>query len=268
MPLHYFLLSRSLIRPYLCVYLAAAGAAGLLGGCARTPASALTASSRQLDIRMTVAGTINPNDYYFVVFNNSNDSNGGSGPVPVIAEPWGNGFVAGSATSFMEYTGSQPGDGYLFYDFGASSVALQNFNAVGAPVQDTPVTGSSNTLEFRIPLSYLDTSSIAASPTSSQTSTNSIQVNFIACDSLPVNSQDPSAEHEFDALGNALTGQVNRYITVSTVQNTTYSNSTAGSLEPSGDVAACRGGGALVAATDSNAPNLDITDWSVTITGS
>jgi hypothetical protein len=211
---------------------------------------------------MTVAGAINPSDYYFVVINNADDSSGSSGPVPVIASPWGNGFVAGAATHFVEYNGSLPGDGYAVYSF-ISGTNLQQYSALSAPVQDTAVSTGSNTLEFRIPLSELATSSV---PTKS---INYLQINFITTNLLPVNSQEntlPSPKL-FDALGDIQANQLNQYITIGTAQNGTYSTSTLGSSEQLGQVVQTQGGGVLTVSSASDAPNLDIVNWSVQISG-
>jgi hypothetical protein len=232
-------------------------------GCARFPAGTTTGTGRQLTITMTVAGQINPNDFYYVVINNANDSSGSAGPVPVIGSPWGNGFVAGSATSFVEYTGSQPADGYLVYDFQPSTAnPLLVFTQVGTPVQDTPVNSSSNTLEFRVPLSQLATTSVPL------TSMNDIQINFINTNQVPVNTLGTlSTPKLLDALGNTLNGSdINHFITIPTAQDGTFSNSGTGNIEPSGDIAATTGNG-LVPASSPDAPNLDITNWSVQVSG-
>ena len=69
---------------------------------------------------MTVAGTINPAYYYYVLFNvnntpNSNNS-GPTGPVPVVAPPYANGFAAGAFTNYVEYNSGVPGGtGFGYY---------------------------------------------------------------------------------------------------------------------------------------------------------
>jgi hypothetical protein len=211
---------------------------------------------------MTVAGKINPSDYYFVVINNANDANGSTGPVPVIGFPWGNGFVAGAATSFVEYTGSQSADGYALYNFVPStSNPLLVYNQAGVPTQDTPVASGSNTLEFQIPLSDFATTAVPL------TSINYLQINFIATNQIPVNTLNTlSTPKLVDALGNTLNpSDVNHYITIPTGQDASYSNSGT-NIEPTSDVGATTGNG-LTATTDPDAPNVDITNWSVQISG-
>jgi hypothetical protein len=246
----------------------ACAVAGLAGGCAKVPAGSQSGVGPQLTITMTVAGAINPNDYYYVVFNNANDPNGTNGPVPVVASPWSNGFVAPNnpnavcATSFVEYNGSLPGDGYELYSFiPGTSPPLVQYSAIGAPTQDTPVTTGSNTLEFQIPLSQLQTSTVPAG------SINYLQLNFINTNLLPVNAGSTLTTPKlFDALGNPAAGQLNHYITISTAQSGTFNNSTLGSIEPQGDVYATQGAGSLTPSSDPDAPNLDIVNWSVQIT--
>jgi len=230
-----------------------------IAGCAEYPPGyGSTSSGGMLNITMTVSGQINPNYFYFVVFNNVNDPHGVNGPEPVIAPPWGNGFVAGAATSYMEYTPTQPGDGYLFYNF-TGSPPLQA-TAVGAPTQDTPVQAGSNTIEFRIPISELATSTVSAS------ATNYIQVNFIATNTIPVDSLSSTLvpPKEFDALGNSNpgSGQLDDYITIPTNQSTTYS-STSTNDEPTGDEEVCNGSGGYSPIND---PDVDISAWSIQVT--
>jgi hypothetical protein len=204
---------------------------------------------------MTVSGTINPNYFYFVIFNNINDSHGVNGPDPVIAPPWGNGFVAGAATSYVEYTPTQPGDGYLLYKFTDST--LQQSSAVSAPSQDTPVQSGGNTIQFQIPISDLATSTLSASQT------KYIQVNFIATNRIPVNPEDTSPK-EFDALGDTHpgTGQLNDYITIPTNESNSFSSSSTGD-EPVGDEEVTNGSGGYSPVND---PNVDISAWSIQVT--
>jgi hypothetical protein len=204
---------------------------------------------------MTMSGAITPDYYYFVIFNTSNDPTGANGPEPVIAPPWGNGFVGGSATSFVEYHSSLPYDGYAVYSF-ISGTSLQQYTASGIPTQDTAVTSSSRTLEFTIPLSYLATGSISTS------AITNIQVNMIATDRLPSNPNDTSAKL-FDALGNSNygSGELNDYVTISTTQSGTYNN-TKTPIEPAGDVQSTNGSGGY---SNVSEPSLDIVDWSVEV---
>lgn len=247
---------------YRTLLLAAASAAVLLltAGCAKYPAGGGTSTGPQLVISMTMNAPINPNYYYFVVFDVSNDRTGGNGPVPVIAPPWGNGWVANKlnpsttttnpgATSYVEYTAAQ---GYLLYNFTDSS--LQTHSSPVAPVQSVDPAGG-NTLEFTVLLSQLATAKIPASQISY------IQANFITTNVLPANPNDTSVVKYFDALGDANSGQLNDYITISTLQAAIVNNQT-DDIEPTGDVSQTNNSGGY---TNVNEPDLDITNWSIQI---
>jgi hypothetical protein len=242
--------------PYSVRFLAITVCALLLSGCAEYPSGgSSSASGAILNVTMTVSGQINPNYYYFVVFNNANDPHGTNGPEPVIAPPNGNGFVAGAATSYIEYSTNQGGDGYLFYKFNGAT--LQSPTAVGAPSQDTPVSAGGNTIQFQIPVSELATSTVSAG------ATNYIQVNFIAYSRLIISPDDTSSK-DFDALGDTHpgTGQLNDYFTFPTTQNNTYSDSSVGN-EPTGDEEVTNGSGGYSPVSD---PDVDISGWSITVT--
>ena len=207
---------------------------------------------------MTVAGTIDPNDYYFVAFNTSNVANPTAGltggPCPVVTSG-GNGFVSGAATQYVEYHGT---NSFAIYSF-TPGTNLYTAQYVGSPSQFQV---TSNTLQFRIPLSYLATSSIPV------TSINHIQINFLNYDNIN-NSVLFSAVH-FDALGNSLpsSGQLNDYITISTGQGATYNNTTE-DIEPEGDVEQTTPSG-IGYQQDPNEgstadQSLDIVGWSVQV---
>jgi hypothetical protein len=245
--------------------LAGMGILFFAAGCAKFPPGGSAGSGPQLVITMTVAGQINPSDFYFVVFDVSNDSLGNNGPVPVIAPPWGNGFVAAKvpptganagATSFVEYTGSNPGSGYLLDTFNNNT--LQTFSVTGVPVQTTPPSGgTASTLQFTVLLSQLATASISASQI------QFIQVNFIATNAIPSNPNDTTVVKDFDALGDTHpgTGQLNDYITVPTAQATLFNNQT-NPIEVQGDEERCNDSGGFSPIND---PDVDITNWSVQV---
>ena len=223
-------------------------------GCAKFPSTLNAGTGAQLVVTMTVAGQINPSFYYFVAFNTSNDATGATGPVPVVAAPWGNGFIAGSATHFVEYHSTLPADGYAVYSF-VSGSSLQQYTAIGVPTQDTPITTGSNAIQFRIPLSQLIVGAMTAADI------HNLQVNFLTMDSIPVDPNNTSFHKIFDGLGDPSAGGLNNYITISTDQATTYSNSIR-NIEHSGDVQQTTGSGLYNAVSE---PDLDITDWSVQI---
>jgi hypothetical protein len=207
---------------------------------------------------MTVAGQIRPDYDYFVLFNTTNSPAGSQGPIPIVAPPWGNGFAAGQFTSFIRIDQTQPNSGYGVYAVVPGS-NLRSFNYIGSPVQFTPVTAGTSTIQFQIPISELATSTISASQIST------LQINFISTNRVPIDPNDTSPKL-FDALGDATQiGGVNDPITISTAQSRVYQNSDFVSNpvqhEPSGDVTQA-GNGIFIPAND---PDLDIVNWSVEV---
>lgn len=225
-------------------------------GCANTPPGAGSTSGPQLIVTMTVAGTINPQYFYFVLFNNANDTTGSNGPIPVIAAPWGNGFAAGRTanaglTQYVEYAASQP-QGFGVYGIVPGS-NLRSSTYLGIPVQSS---ATNNTLQFQIPLAQLATAAVPLSKI------NSVQINFLATNTVPIDPNYTGTKY-FDALGNSTDiGSINSYITISTLQNGIYQNSDH-NLEPSGDVAEAGNG----VYRPVNEPDLDIVNWSVEVRG-
>jgi hypothetical protein len=211
-------------------------------------------------ISLVVAGTINPAYDYFVVFNTSNVSSPSGltgGPCPVIATGSANGFVSGAATHFFEYNGSNPlGEIYSFVPNGSNPIA--QFAPVGPP---TSLSVTTNSIQFRVPLSYLATSQIPV------TSIQFMQLNFMCYSALLESGASPV---QFDALGNSSDpSDLNHYITISTSQGATYNN-TYEDIEPSGDVQTTTGsntGSYTQAPGQGQEPisSLDITGWSVQV---
>ena len=139
----------------------------LLAGCAKAPSGGITSptSGPQLLITMTVAGIINAAYYYFVLFNvnmtpNANNS-GATGPVPVVAPPYVNGFAAGAFTNYVEYNQSVPGGtGFGFYTIDPMPCASPNYIGSSGYLVSSLVSG--NTLSFQLPLGFLATSAVTA----------------------------------------------------------------------------------------------------------
>lgn len=225
-----------------------------VAGCARAPGGAQNSTGAQLIVSMTVAGRINPAFSYFVLFNTTNSPTTSTGPIPVVASPWGNGFAAGQFTQFVRYDSTQGSAGYGVYSVVPGS-NLRSFQFLGSPLQFTPPGDSGSTLQFRIPLSQLAVSGISADQI------QNLQINFIATNSTPTDA-NTSATKLFDALGDARqVGGVNNPITISTAQSHIYQNSDSVTPEPSGDVTEAGNG---VFQTTSE-PDLDIVNWSVEV---
>ncbi len=235
----------------------------LADGCAITPSGLSSAATRQLTCTMEVAGHLNPNYFYFVVFNNAGEISGSAGPVPPLTPDWGgNGFVTGSATSYVEVSPATGGtSGYGFGNI--EPLAGGNLHALPPATQvinPAPIVfGTTQELQFTIPLSYLATSTVPADKITS------IQINFINTSSTPTTTiVTPKL---FDALGDTLT-TTNAFITIPTQQDPTINNSTiqGTATEPSfQDVVSTLGTGSLTPASDTTAPDLDIINWSVQV---
>jgi hypothetical protein len=246
-------------------------------GCAKSPPNSVSGSGPQLIVSMTVEGGLDPvDDYYYVLFTNTGNTNSNSGgPVPVVAPPWGNGFAAGTFTGYVEFHTNQPGgsDFGIYSEPSADYSSSSTGNYVGQPINEQV---SSNTITFQIPLSALATSTI---PTSS---IQDLQVNFVNTDVVPT---DPnySGSKYFDALGDSVEpSSANDYITIPVTQSATFQNGQGGLVdEPTGDVASATSSNSFVNIPDSasdvlpgttvtppatgTAGDLDIVNWSIQV---
>ncbi len=167
----------------------------LPAGCAKSP-SGISGSSPvsgpQLQISLTVQGTINPNFYYYILFNlnrATGPTGSGTGAVPVVAIPYGNGFAAGAFSNYVEYHGGQPG-GTNFGYYGIPANLLNPVTLGTSQIVQTQVVG--NTLTFRLPLTYLATAGDSTStpqyvPNSSFTvdQIQTLQINFVTTNIVP-----------------------------------------------------------------------------------
>src|SRR5579871_6077291 len=86
-----------------------------LVGCAKYPTGSTGVTSKRVTFTMTVSGALNPNYVYIVALNPSTLLNPTTtGPIPVVAPPWGNGFVAGGCTYFVQWNPTQSPDYGIF----------------------------------------------------------------------------------------------------------------------------------------------------------
>lgn len=214
----------------------------LLGcsACARFPDTPTAGGVRRIVVEVQVAGRIRPDYHYFVLFNLSNDPTGQSGPVPVVAPPWGNGFAAGAFTHFMRFDNLQPSGGYALYRV-QPNTNLSVSQYLGAPRFSEPVGAESSRLRFEIDLIQL-----IPNPVNAQ-QMRFIQLNIVATDRIPIDPNDLTPK-VVDALGDPALG-VSQYLNLRTDQNRIVRNADT-NLEPRGD------------APD---PDLDIVDWRVEV---
>lgn len=223
--------------------------AGLcLGGCAKFPDVSGPRSTRII-CTLTVDGVIRTGNelggtgnplIYMVAFRFSNDDTPTtSGPIPVIAPPWGNGFVAGNATHFLRWDPTAA-DEYLIYRF-QNETTLTEWFPIGTPILSEPVSQGSKRIRFEFDLQQLFPLELE------RDALRSVQVNFLTMDRVP----QSGFSKQWDALGDSGTvTNINDFVTIPLTQNGVFDNRRAGNLEPT---------------DDQPNPDLDISDWSIEI---
>jgi len=209
-------------------------------GCAKFPANGASNATTRVIFTMTTAAPINPNYVYIIAIHASTDVNPTTqGPIPVISQPWGNGFVAGTVDLFVRWD-PLTSPNYIIYRF--QDVNLTQFVQVGVPINSTPVNSGDNKLQFELDINQI-ASSVAQAPL-----LQSLQVNFLTMNRVPQGS-DPGSK-VYDALGNTQDPtQINDFVVIP-LQAGIYNNARFANLEPTGDTPD---------------PALDITDWSVEV---
>jgi hypothetical protein len=230
---------------YLILGLACAGL-----GCARFPATGVPQSTRLL-FSFTVAGTIrtgqepgatSPYIYMVAIKTNTVDNPTTGGPVPVVAPPWGNGFVAGQCDYFI-WADPSRNDQFIVYRF--LDTALNNFVEYRIPVRFTQISTGTRRIEFE-----LDIEQIAATPADAA-NLRSLQVNLLTMDRIPPSSSTSTAKN-WDALGDSrLPTSVNEWVRIPLRTSGVYDNLRLGNIEP--DVA------------DVVDPDLDIRDFRIEV---
>lgn len=214
---------------------------GALLGCAKFPTGGQEFFTKRLHFTIEMNAPINPNYVYIVAINDGDDLTGSQGgPIPVIAPPWGNGFVAGKCTHFVSYGAFQGGPGYLLYKF--TDENLLTYVQVGLPVSYVIPDAESNRLEFEIDLSQL------RPPPEDANEIKALQINILTMDRVPA--ADDTNPKFWDAFGLSTDpNSINDYITIDVRVDRIYSNSDL-NIEPEGDV---------------QDPSLDIVDWQIEI---
>ena len=233
-------------------------------GCAKSPDGVPSNSSSgpQVFVTMTVAGNLNPNYYYFVLFNVNEAKGPGTGitgPVPVVAAPYGNGFAAGAFTNYIEYHNGQPGGTNFGFWTISSDLLTPSYLGSSSPYLVQSRAGSS-TITMQIPLAALAT---ASTPTAA---IQNIEVNFIATNIVPPPGDTLTAKYVDSLYPTNDPNSLNRFIIIPTTQSGIYQNSDQ-NLEPSGDVTQYVNGFPITV-TPGQLPDvgsLDITDWSVRV---
>ncbi len=255
-----------LLRPLLVLLLL------LPTGCAKSPSSGSTSpvSGPQLIVSMTVAGNINPNYYYYILFNVNNtpgpSNTSVTGPVPVVAAPYGNGYAAGAFTNYVEYNSGVPGGTNFNYFAPIANTNLLQSVTLGQGKLIQPQVVNSNELVFQLPLAYLATSTVTADQI------NTLEINFIATNVVPVNGQNITTAKYFDCLyppqqaGNSYATLLVRDAS-GTLLTKNYTNATSGVNEGSGDVAQYVNGVPIIVTGTTGdgvmTSDLDITDFSI-----
>jgi len=241
----------------------------LLAGCAKAPSGGITSPSSgpQLLVTMTVAGKINSSYYYYILFNVNNTPSAGNsattGPVPVVAPPYVNGFAAGAFTNYVEYNQGVPGGtSFGFYSIDA---ALRQPNYLGSSGYLVTSKVSGGTLSFQLPLAFLATSTIPVDQI------QTLQVNFITTNAVQVVGNDFSTPKYFDALstpdiaGNSFVNIFVRNTLGGPIQQLNYLN-TDRNIEGSGDVAQFVNGVPIIVSGVQNGvtiADLDIIDFTI-----
>ena len=213
-------------------------AALVAGGCAKWPDTGGGADGLRLTFTLKVGAEIDPNYVYIVAVNPSTDETPVvQGPIPVIAPPWGNGFVSGTSTHFVLYDGFQspPIQVYRF-----NNPNLLEYFAIGVPANEDPVLPESRQIRFEIELSQIAGGSLPED-------LKSIQINFLTMNVVP---QGAGGDKVWDALGDGnLPSQINDYVTIP-LRTGIYNNASFQFREPNNDCIV---------------PALDIVDWQVEI---
>lgn len=211
-----------------------------MSGCAKLPGDAIGQRATRVVFRLVMANDINPNYVYMVALRPSNETNPTEqGPIPIVAPPWGNGFVAGTVSHFVSWRQDQF-PRYQLYEF--RNANLLDYRAIGVPVSYIDWSPGNRVLEFEVDMAQL-------APTLQEAlAYQSLQINILTMDRVP---QGSSGSKNWDALGDgSLPSEVNTPITIPLRTANTYTNATYLNLEPNGDVAD---------------PALDLVDFSIEV---
>lgn len=196
-------------------------------GCAKFPKlDPGDPASTRLIFTVSVEQPISPNYIYMVAINTSRDRNPTTlGPIPTIAPPWGNGFVAGNVQYFIRWDPLQSPQ-FLIYEF-PNPNDLTQFREVGTPVSFQPWQQGDRSLRFEIDLTQIARSQMDAEQI------ETIQVNILTMDRVPQGSESSKI---WDALGDGRNPvEINSPINIPVKTVGIYDNARFNNLEPVGD---------------------------------
>ena len=210
-------------------------------GCAKYP-STVNPNATRLIFRMTVRGQIRSDYVYVFPIHTTMDANPTTlGPIPVVAFPNANGFVAGDVEYFVVWTPDT--QQYTLYKFNDAS--LTTFTAIGVPINTLDVTSGSKTLGFDLSLEQLVTTP------GTSTQLMNLQVNFLTMNFRLTPGTNPNSRI-IDCLGNTNSfADLNEPVKIPLTTSGVYDNTRFNFIEPVN--------------SDCPDPDLDITDWSVEV---
>jgi len=217
----------------------------LVCGCAKFPGTNEKRTTR-IVFSMTVDGDLRPDYVYRVAMNFTTEAPPTTqGPIPVVRAPWGNGYVAGTATNFVDWNPNRyPPNGYALYEFRGGD--LNTPVQIGVPVLADVVQQGGRTLRFTLDLTQLGLTDAQIQ------ALKYVQVNFLSMDRIPTGG-DPGTKF-WDALGDSTTiSGIDEWVDVPLYLSGSYSNVQGinnRGLEPRGD---CPD------------PSLDIVGWSIDV---
>jgi len=222
-------------------WVAVLGLFALTGGCAKLPVGGAIPTTKRVTFTYTMQSAINQSFVYIIALRPSAISNPtDQGPIPVVAPPWGNGFVAGNVLYFVKWDFTQPPQSQCEI-FKFADANLINYFAIGVPISFSQ-SPDGKTLTFQLDLAQI------APDVPTAEAYQSIQVNFLTMDQVP---QGNSGSKVWDALGDErISSQINTWVTIPLRTSGNYSNASFGNIEPAGDCVD---------------PTLDIVDWSIQV---
>lgn len=223
----------------------------LTAGCAKLPAGGAAPAGKRIIFQARFDGEIRDDYIYIFPIRVSDDPNPpGGGPVPVIAPPWGNGFMAGDATHFVRYEPNRPRP-FVLYKFNDPSLLSYTEIGILENYQDVPPDNPDvdqperHVLRFEVELRDLADTQAQAD------ALESARINFLTMDRL--GSGPSNGNRGWDALGNGgLPSEVNSWFQFPLRTAAQYRNSTQGFIEPPD-------------AADVADPALDLRDWFIEV---